>query len=166
MKSILLKQSVSAFSFLIFFIVPACTQQKGGISQFRQTGIGVNLPEEWGNDKNIKWTYDLEGRGWSSPIISANRVFITTAVNETTKPKEEIDAPPPPPPPPQPQSGPAKRAVPESTQAASPGAYGLQRTVVVLSRISGQPILMQRADFMQATQQQSQGYMPCLLSTM
>lgn len=84
---------------LILFVIISCNQQ-GGISQFRISQTGNDLPEEWSPDKNIRWTYDLEGRGWSSPIVSGDKVFITTACNETTPPKPEEDVPPPPPPPP------------------------------------------------------------------
>ncbi len=43
-----------------------------------------NLPEEWSNDKNIAWKYKLSGRGWSSPVVWGDRVFLTSAVLEDT----------------------------------------------------------------------------------
>ena len=87
-----------AFPLLILLIFISCNQQ-GGPSQFRLSQTGNDLPDEWSSDKNIRWTYDLQGRGWSSPIVSGDKVFITTAYNETKPPKPEEDAPPPPPPP-------------------------------------------------------------------
>ena len=51
----------------------------------------------WSNTKNIRWTYDVEGIGWSSPVISGDKVFITTAVNETHPVTVEVEPPPPPP---------------------------------------------------------------------
>jgi outer membrane protein assembly factor BamB len=42
----------------------------------------IKLPTEWGVDKNIKWTYDFEGVSWSSPIISGDKVIISTSVSE------------------------------------------------------------------------------------
>ena len=39
-----------------------------------------NLPLEWGPTKNIKWKTPIAGRGHSSPIVWANRLFLTTAV--------------------------------------------------------------------------------------
>ncbi|MFC2116398.1 PQQ-binding-like beta-propeller repeat protein [Bacteroidota bacterium] len=39
-----------------------------------------NLPLEWGNEQNIKWKVPLSGKGWSSPIVWDNRVFITEAI--------------------------------------------------------------------------------------
>src|SRR5262249_19784131 len=55
--------------------------------QFRGAGsTGVadadpRLPEEWGPGKNIAWTTEIPGRGWSSPIVWRNRVFLTTVVS-------------------------------------------------------------------------------------
>jgi hypothetical protein len=42
----------------------------------------AQLPSDWGQNKNIAWTYKVEGKGWSSPIIWGDKVFITTAVSE------------------------------------------------------------------------------------
>ena len=39
-----------------------------------------NLPLEWDSNTNIAWKAELEGRGWSSPIIWEDRVFYTNAV--------------------------------------------------------------------------------------
>ena len=41
-----------------------------------------DLPQEWGNDKNIKWKLPLSGKGWSSPIVWGDRVFFTEAILE------------------------------------------------------------------------------------
>jgi outer membrane protein assembly factor BamB len=38
------------------------------------------LPTEWGPDKNIAWKQDIPGKGWSSPVICAGRVYLTSAV--------------------------------------------------------------------------------------
>lgn len=40
------------------------------------------LPLEWSNEKNMNWKYNLDGRGWSCPIIWGNQVFFTNAVLE------------------------------------------------------------------------------------
>ncbi|HEV2861588.1 MAG TPA: PQQ-binding-like beta-propeller repeat protein [Pyrinomonadaceae bacterium] len=39
-----------------------------------------NLPEEWGETKNVRWKTPLPGKGHSSPIVWGKRVFLTTAV--------------------------------------------------------------------------------------
>jgi outer membrane protein assembly factor BamB len=52
--------------------------------QFRgPTGQGlVNgpLPTEWGPDKSVTWKKEIPGSGWSSPVVHAGRIYLTTAV--------------------------------------------------------------------------------------
>jgi len=84
-----------------FSIQPSCNS---GDKNHSFSGPGDKLPSEWGNNKNLRWSYDLTGRGWSSPVIYGNKVFITTAYNKTKPPvpeeeKPELTPPPPPPPP-------------------------------------------------------------------
>lgn len=42
----------------------------------------VESPVEWGIQKNLAWKVRIPGRGWSSPVVSGDRVFVTTAVQE------------------------------------------------------------------------------------
>jgi outer membrane protein assembly factor BamB len=54
--------------------------------QFRGPGsLGVadnaNLPERWSTNDNVAWRMEVPGRGWSSPIVWGNRVFVTTVVS-------------------------------------------------------------------------------------
>jgi outer membrane protein assembly factor BamB len=37
------------------------------------------LPVEWNESKNIAWKVAVPGRGWSSPVVSGGRVWVTTA---------------------------------------------------------------------------------------
>ena len=43
----------------------------------------AGLPERWTDSQNVSWRVDVEGRGWSSPIVWGNQVFLTTVVNES-----------------------------------------------------------------------------------
>ena len=54
--------------------------------QFRGPGArgvaeGSGLPDRWSATENVSWKTDIPGRGWSSPIVWGNRVFLTTVVN-------------------------------------------------------------------------------------
>ena len=53
--------------------------------QFRgPEGNGVSSqphPSKWGVHENVAWTADIEGGGWSSPVVAGDRVFVTTAVS-------------------------------------------------------------------------------------
>src|SRR5687768_16365767 len=40
------------------------------------------VPLEWGETKNVAWKVPIRGRGWSSPVISDERVWMTTSVAE------------------------------------------------------------------------------------
>ena len=42
----------------------------------------VNLPVSWSASKNIKWKISLPGKGWSSPIVFKDQVFLTAATEE------------------------------------------------------------------------------------
>ncbi|MEE2642836.1 MAG: PQQ-binding-like beta-propeller repeat protein [Planctomycetota bacterium] len=40
----------------------------------------INMPTRWSDESdNIRWKADLEGLGWSSPVCSKGRIWLTTA---------------------------------------------------------------------------------------
>src|SRR5688572_24177678 len=39
------------------------------------------LPLRWSTTENVAWVKDIPGRGWSSPVVSGSRVFVTAATN-------------------------------------------------------------------------------------
>lgn len=57
-------------------------------------GVAANrhLPDRWSATENVAWKTDIPGRGWSSPIVWGNRVFLTTVVNTgaTEEPKKGL----------------------------------------------------------------------------
>ncbi|MHB8974653.1 MAG: outer membrane protein assembly factor BamB family protein [Pirellulaceae bacterium] len=66
-------------------------------SQFRGPGSrGVadseTLPDRWSATENVAWKTDIPGRGWSSPVVWENRLFLTTVVNlgESETPKKGL----------------------------------------------------------------------------
>lgn len=58
--------------------------------QFRGPGaVGVSakpLPTRWDANTNITWSLEIPGRGWSSPIVWGDRVFVTAVMNDKTPP--------------------------------------------------------------------------------
>ncbi|MEE3369311.1 MAG: PQQ-binding-like beta-propeller repeat protein [Planctomycetota bacterium] len=50
------------------------------------TGQGISsetkLPVTWSASKNIKWKTSLPGKGWSSPIVFEDHVFLTASTEE------------------------------------------------------------------------------------
>lgn len=78
-----------------FAVVPAAFAEHW--PQFRGTdhdnlATGVELPQEWSATKNVRWKTPVEGRGWASPVVWGDKVFIATAVQEV----EGKDTAPPP----------------------------------------------------------------------
>ncbi len=51
------------------------------------TAMGVaeddpRLPQTWSKTENVRWVTDVPGWGWSGPIVSGGKVFLTAVVNE------------------------------------------------------------------------------------
>ena len=42
----------------------------------------------WSAEEHIAWKTPISGRGWSSPIVWGNRIFVTTAIREGEQPEE------------------------------------------------------------------------------
>ncbi|MEO8495782.1 MAG: PQQ-binding-like beta-propeller repeat protein [Planctomycetota bacterium] len=42
--------------------------------------VAKNLPVTWSETQNVAWKTPLPGRGWSSPVIEGNEIWLTTAV--------------------------------------------------------------------------------------
>src|SRR5262245_23529904 len=40
------------------------------------------LPDHWTATENVAWKVDIPGRGWSSPVVWGDHVFVVTAVND------------------------------------------------------------------------------------
>lgn len=47
-----------------------------------------NLPVEFSDSQNVKWRVPIEGVGWSSPVISDNRIWLTTALTQAASAEE------------------------------------------------------------------------------
>jgi outer membrane protein assembly factor BamB len=57
--------------------------------QFRgPTGQGIshaaNVPLHWSATEGVAWTVELPGRGWSSPVLSKGRLYLTSAETDAT----------------------------------------------------------------------------------
>jgi outer membrane protein assembly factor BamB len=69
---------------LAIFMIPSSSFSQDNWSQFRGakgdgTTTCTNLPTEWSNDKNVQWKIKIPGKGWASPIVWGDKVFIATA---------------------------------------------------------------------------------------
>lgn len=85
-----MNRAASAWRVLLVAVL-AGTHVRGGADEpawprFRgPDGSGViafeGLPERWSATENVRWKTDLPGRGWASPIICDNSLFLTTVVS-------------------------------------------------------------------------------------
>ena len=62
--------------------------------QFRGPGgqghsDAVGLPVRWSESQNVAWKTPIPGRGWSSPVIEGDRIWMTAAI-ETEATEEQI----------------------------------------------------------------------------
>src|SRR4051794_26658769 len=40
---------------------------------------GKNVPTQWSEKENVRWKVAIHGKGWSSPVVLGDRVWVTTA---------------------------------------------------------------------------------------
>ena len=45
-------------------------------------GTQARLAERWSKTENVEWSQEIPGRGWSSPIVTSGKVYVTTATTE------------------------------------------------------------------------------------
>lgn len=53
-----------------------------------------DAPTTWSDISNVKWTTEIPGRGFSTPVIWGDRIFLTTAI-PTGKPPDPTPSPTP-----------------------------------------------------------------------
>jgi outer membrane protein assembly factor BamB len=73
---------------VLFFLLAVSNASAGDWPQFRgptRDGhyTGPKLPTVWGPDTNVAWKVPVPGKGWSSPIVSKGKVFLTTGVSQS-----------------------------------------------------------------------------------
>ena len=69
--------------FVSFLFLGAALAEDGWM-QFRGAAAGVaedkNLPETWSSTENVVWKVDIPGRGWSSPVVAGDRIYLTSVI--------------------------------------------------------------------------------------
>lgn len=82
---------------LVMLLHVALIAEDANWPQFRGAdGRGVSadekLPDKWSPTENVEWKSDIPGRGWASPVVWGNNVFLTTVVNsgESEAPKKGL----------------------------------------------------------------------------
>jgi outer membrane protein assembly factor BamB len=45
-------------------------------------GVDERLADRWSKTENVEWSREIPGRGWSSPIVTGGRVYVTAVTTE------------------------------------------------------------------------------------
>ena len=84
MRVILLSLALAMFCVWTADAQDEAVALEGNWPQFRGPGgngvANAELPLIWSTTENIAWVSDIPGRGWSSPIVWASRVFVTSGL--------------------------------------------------------------------------------------
>lgn len=84
---------ITSCSLLIYSFTPSNSdwpQFRG--SENNMIATGTDYPTEWNDSLNVLWKADLSGTGWSSPIVTGDKIFITSAFLEKVAPTDEAKA--------------------------------------------------------------------------
>ena len=80
---------------LLLLAIPALSVGDDWTQWRGPNGTGMaegDAPLSWSDEENVKWKVEVAGRGFSTPVIHAGRIFLTTAVptgKESEKSEEE-----------------------------------------------------------------------------
>jgi outer membrane protein assembly factor BamB len=71
----------------LFLVSPVVRGQDKAWPQFRgpnsnPVGAHARLAERWSRTENVEWSQEIPGRGWSSPIVTGGKVYVTTVTTE------------------------------------------------------------------------------------
>ena len=77
-------------AFLLVLLAAGSARAADNWPQFRgPTGDGhsaaTGLPLTWSETKNVRWKTPLHGRGWSSPVVWGDQIWLTTAREDGTQ---------------------------------------------------------------------------------
>src|SRR5688500_4080542 len=79
---------------LLFLSLPVQGQDRAW-PQFRgpesnPVGTHARLAERWSKTENVEWSQEIPGRGWSSPIVTGGKVYLTTVTTEGKSKQPQI----------------------------------------------------------------------------
>ena len=71
----------------LFIGLPPVHGQDLAWPQFRgpnsnPVGAHAKLAERWSKTENVEWSQEIPGRGWSSPIVTGGKVYVTTVTTD------------------------------------------------------------------------------------
>lgn len=84
-RTVLLRKAGVACALLIMSIT--ANAQSASWPQFlgpesNPVSKNARLPERWSKTENVEWSFEIPGRGWSSPIVTGDKVYVTSVTTE------------------------------------------------------------------------------------
>ena len=75
------------FSLVSILLLAVTTNAQDAWPQFRgqesnPVGTHARLAERWSKTENVEWSQAIPGRGWSSPIVTGGKVYLTTVTTD------------------------------------------------------------------------------------
>ena len=75
------------FSLVSILLLAVTTNAQDAWPQFRgpesnPVGTHARLAERWSKTENVEWSQATPGRGWSSPIVTGGKVYLTTVTTD------------------------------------------------------------------------------------
>ncbi len=80
MRLAILAASVATAASLCFGADPNWPQFRGPDSN--PVGSDAKLAARWSKTENVEWSTPIPGRGWSSPIVTAGKIYLTSVTTE------------------------------------------------------------------------------------
>ncbi len=83
-----MRKILKAGLFILFIVLPViCRGQSNNWTHFRGSRLDgfsdvTSVPLKWSDNSGIKWKTDIHGRGWSSPVVYGDQIWITTATDD------------------------------------------------------------------------------------
>ena len=79
----------------VLFISLVVHAQQRAWPQFRgpesnPVGTNARLAERWSRTENVEWSQEIPGRGWSSPIVTGGKVYLTTVTTDGKSKEPQI----------------------------------------------------------------------------
>lgn len=76
--------------FVATFAFQKTNAQQQNWTHFRGTNLNAisestNPPVSWSEISNIRWKTDMEGKGWSSPVVLGDQIWLTSATSDGKK---------------------------------------------------------------------------------
>ena len=84
-RTVLLQKAGVVCALLIMSVI--VNAQKASWPQFlgpesNPVSKNARLPERWSKTENVEWSLEIPGRGWSSPIVTGDKVYVTSVTTE------------------------------------------------------------------------------------